>query len=233
MRFRERIPGASVASQKEALSTGKARGIAGSCHHSQSPPDISVHSRETCFPCSASTFKPRVDSHNGGTWDNTVGKPRGKASWEILVGKPRGKASWESLEGKPRGKASKESHRSLDPREGKRDTAATAREESARACPLSRRGLTPLGRLQKYPKIHVSTGEESSGSGTDSTQGLRPRHRRERIPETPPSNSHGDWPFLRPPERVPDFPVVSREHLLQLEKIQDVLPFRRDEAHFR
>ena len=78
------------------------------------------------------------------------------------VGQPCGKASWEILLGKPRGKASSESHRSLDPREGKRDTAATPREESARACPHSRRGLTPLGRLQKYPKIHVSTGEESS-----------------------------------------------------------------------
>ena len=77
------------------------------------------------------------------------------------VGHPCGKASWES-------------HRSLDPREGKHDTAATAREESAHACPHSRRGLTPLGRLQKYPKFHVSTGEESSGFGTDSTQGLMP-----------------------------------------------------------
>ena len=76
--------------------------------------------------------------------------------------------------GQPCGKASRESHRSLDPREGKRHTAATAREESARACPHSKRGLTPLGRLQKSPKIHVGTGEESSGSGTDSTQGLRP-----------------------------------------------------------
>ena len=95
----------------------------------------------------------------------------------------RGTALWESLVGKPRGKASRESPRSLDPHEGKRDTAATAREESARACPHSRRGLTPLGRLQKYPNIHVSIGEESSGSGTDSTQGLRPRHRRERNPE--------------------------------------------------
>ena len=104
----------------------------------------------------------------------------------------RGTALWESLVGKPGGIASRESHRSLDPREGKPDTAATAREESARACPQSRRGLTPLGRLQKYPKIHVSTGEESSGSGTDSTQGLRPRHRRERTPERPPSNSQGD-----------------------------------------
>ena len=145
----------------------------------------------------------------------------------------RGTAPWESLVGKPRGKVSRESHRSLDPREGKRDTAATAREESARASPHSRRGLTPLGRLQKYHKIHVSTGEESSGSRTDSTQELRPRHRPEGNPERPPSNSHGDWPFLRPPERVPEVPVVRREHLPQLEKIQEVLPSSRDEAHFR
>ena len=138
---RESIPGVPTASQEEALSTGKARGTPGSCHHSQSPPDVSVHSRETCFPCTASTFKPRIDSHHGGTWDSPVGKPRGKAS--------RGR------------------HRSLDPREGKHDTAAAARGESAGACPHTRRGLTPLGRLQKYPKIDVSTGEESSGSGTD------------------------------------------------------------------
>ena len=147
-----------------------------------------------------------MDSHHGGTWDSPVGKPRGKAS--------RG------------------SHRSLDPREGKRDTAATARGKSARACPHSRRGLTPLGRLQKYPKINVSTGEESSGSGTNSTQSLRPPHRRERNPDRPPSNSHGDWPFLRPPERVPEVPVVSQEHLPKLGKIQEVLPCRRDEASF-
>ena len=112
------------------------------------------------------------------------------------------------------------------------DTAGTAREECARACPHSRRGLTPLGRLQKYPNIHVSTGEESSVSGTDSTQALRSRHRRERNPERLPSNAHGDWPFLRPPERVLEVPVVSREHLPQLEKIQEVLPSRRNETHF-
>ena len=153
-------------------------------------------SRETCFLCTVSTFKPRVDSHHGATWDSPVGKPRGKASWEILVGKSRGKAS-------------RESHRPLYPHEGKRDTAATAREESARECPHSRRGLTPLGRLQKYPKFYVSTGEESSGSDTDSTQDLRPRHRWERNPERPPSNSHGDWPFLRPTERVPEVHVLS------------------------
>ena len=75
----------------------------------QEPPDVSVHSRGSCFPCTASTFMPRIDSHHGGTWESPVGKPRGTAS--------------------------RESHRSLDPRDGKRDTAATAREESARACP--------------------------------------------------------------------------------------------------
>ena len=207
LRGRERIHGVPVASQEEVLSTGKARGTPGWCHHSQSRPDVSVHSRETCFPYTASTFKPRIDSHQGGTWDSPVGKPRGKASREI--------------------------HRFFDPREGKSVTAGTAREESARGCPHSRRGLTPLGSLQKYPKIHVSTGEETIGSGTVSTQGHRPQHLRERNPERPPSNSHGEWPFLRPPERVPEVPVVSREHLPQLENIQEVLPSRRDEAHFR
>ena len=87
------------------------------------------------------------------------------------------------------------------------------------------------GETPKVPQIHVSTGEESSGSGTESTQGLRPRHRGEKNPERPRSNWPGDWPFLRPPERVPEVPVVSREHLPQLEKIQEVLPSRRDEAH--
>ena len=93
LRARERIPGVSVTIQEEALSTGKARETPGSCHHFQSPPNVSVHSRETCFPCTASTFKPKIESHHGGTWGSPVGKPHGKASWESLVGKPRGKAT--------------------------------------------------------------------------------------------------------------------------------------------
>ena len=112
---RERIPGVPIAYQEDALSTGKARGTPGSCHHSLSPPDVSVHSRETCFPSTASTFKPRIETQR----------------WH--VGQPCGKASWESLVGKPPGKASREIHRSFDPRKGKRDTAATAQEERARA----------------------------------------------------------------------------------------------------
>ena len=79
------------------------------------------------------------------------------------------------------------------------------------------------GETPELPKIHVSTGEESSVSGTDSSQGLRPRHQWERTPERPPSNSHGDWPFLWPPEQVPEVPVISREHLSQLKRILEVL----------
>ena len=41
------------------------------------------------FPGTSSGFKPRIDSHHGGTWDSPVGKPRGKASWESLEGKPQ------------------------------------------------------------------------------------------------------------------------------------------------
>ena len=211
LRVRERIPGVPVASQEEALSTGKARGTPGSWHHSRLPQMSQSIPGKPVFPA-----LPRRS--NRGSTHTTV---------------ERGTALWESLVGNPRGKASSESHRSLDPRLWKRDKAVKTREESARACPHSRRGLTPLGRLQKYPKFHVGTGEESSGSGTDSTQGLRPRHRRERNPERPLSNGHGDWPSLRPAERVPEVPVASREHLPQLEKIQEVLPSKRDEGHYR
>ena len=116
--------------------------------------------------------------------------------------------------------------------DGKRDTAATAREESTIACPHSSRGLTLLGRFKNNPKIYVSHGEESSGSGTDSTQDIRSRHPRERNPGRLPSNSHGDWHLLRSPERVPEVPVGRREHLPQLEKIKEALPSKPDEAYF-
>ena len=98
--------------------------------------------------------------------------------------------------------------------------------------PLETRTDSP-GETPEYPKIHVSTGEESSSSGTHSTQDLKPRYRREKNAERHPSNSHRDWPFLRPTELVPEVPVVTREHLPQLENIEEVLPSRRDEAHFR
>ena len=97
--------------------------------------------------------------------------------------------------------------------------------------PLETRTDSPWETSEVSQK-HVSTGEDSSGSGTESTKGLRPRHRRERNTERPPSNSHGDWTFLRPPDRVPEVPVITRKHLPKLERIQEVLPSRRDEARF-
>ena len=204
---RERLPAVPVACQEDAPSTGKARETPGSFQHSKSPADVSVHTRGTCFPCSASTFRPRIYSHHCGTWDSLVGKPREKAL--------------------------REATNSLTDVTGSLTLRLPRGRKAHVHAPTSSRGLTSLGRLQKYPKIHVSTGEESSGSGTHSTQVLRPRHRRERNSERPQSNSHGDWPFLRPPERVPEVPVLSREKLPQLEKIQRVLLSRRDEAHFR
>ena len=126
-RCRETIPGVPIASQVEALSTGKARRTPGSCHIPRVPQMSQSIPGKPVFPA-----LPRLSSR--GSTHTTV---------------TRGTALWESVVGKPRGKASRESHRSLDPLEGKHDTAATAGKESSCACPHSRRGLTPLGRLQK------------------------------------------------------------------------------------
>ena len=86
---RERIPVVPVASQEEARSTRKVRGTPGSFHHSKSPPDVSVLYRGTCLPCTASTFTRRTDTHDGGTWDSPVGKPRGKTRNPLI--NPTGK----------------------------------------------------------------------------------------------------------------------------------------------
>ena len=120
LRGRERSPRVPVASQEEVLSTGKVRVTPGSCRHSQSPPDISVHCRETCFPCTTSTFKPRIHSHHGGTWDSPVGKPRGKATDPLI--------------------------------HAKGSVTLVLQLGSARACPHSRRGLTPLGDSRSTPR---------------------------------------------------------------------------------
>ena len=92
---------------------------------------------------------PRVPQMSQSITGKTVfpARPRLSSRRSTHTTVARGTALWESLVGKPRGKASRENHRSLDPREAKGNTAATAREESARACPHSRRELTPQGRL--------------------------------------------------------------------------------------
>ena len=63
----------------------------------------------------------------------------------------------------------------------------------------------------EYPQINVRNGEESSGSGPDSTKGLRTWHQLERNPERPTSNSNGDWPFLRTEEWVPEVTIINAE----------------------
>ena len=115
LRGRERIPGVPVPSQEEALSTGKARGTPGSCHIPRVPQMAPSIPGKPVFPA-----LPRLSS-------------RGSTHTTLVCGT----ALWESLVGKPLGKASRESHRSLDPREGKRDTAPTARQESPSAYPQS------------------------------------------------------------------------------------------------
>ena len=137
------------------------------------------------------------------------------------VGQTLGKASWESLVGKPRGKATGPLIHST----GSVTLLLQLGRESNCMPPLETRTDSP-GETPEVPQDPCQLGEECSGTGTNSSRGLRPRHRRERNPERPPSNSHGDWPFLRPPERDPVVPVESREHFLQLEKIQEVLPSR-------
>ena len=86
--------------------------------------------------------------------------------------------------GRPRGKASRESHRSLDPREGKRDTAATAREECARACPTLEEDClpgetpdVPLDACQHWRgilslKVETVQGKQVSLEWTETSGGL-------------------------------------------------------------
>ena len=71
---------------------------------------------------------------------------------------------------------SRESHRSLCQLVWKPDTAATAWEENGRVCLHLRRVLTLLWRLQRNPKIHDSSGEETSGSGSSSRRVHRTQH---------------------------------------------------------
>ena len=79
--------------------------------------------------------------------------------------------------GEPFWKASRERHRSLDPCEEKRDTVATARQESARACTNTGRGLIPWGdsrstprsmsALESNPQVPAPTPHKVLGPGID------------------------------------------------------------------
>ena len=94
---------------------------------------------------------------------------QGRLSPRWHVGQPCGKASWESLVGKPRGKAT-------DPLiHAKGSVTCCYSSGGKHTCmpPLETRTDSP-GETPEVPQDHVSTREESSGSGTDSTKILGP-----------------------------------------------------------
>ena len=64
----------------------------------------------------------------------------------------RGKALWESLVGKPHGKVQMESHRSFDPRKGKRDTAAKLGRKAHLHAPTGDEDLLPWGDSSSTPR---------------------------------------------------------------------------------
>ena len=88
-----------------------------------------------------------------------------------------------------------------------------------------------MGRLQKYRKIHVSTGEDPQVPEPAPHNILGPASTGEESREAPEQLAWG-LAFPEATRAGPGVHVVSREHLPKLENIQEVLPYRRDEAHF-
>ena len=89
----------------------------------------------------------------------------------------RGTALWESPVGKPRGKVSRESYRSLDPGDGKRDTAATVLRKDHVHAPIPDEDLLPWGDsrstprsmavLERNPQVPGPTPHKVLGPGID------------------------------------------------------------------
>ena len=79
-----------------------------------------------------------------------------------------------------------------------------------------------MSSLERNPQVPAPTPHKVLGPGKDGRG----------IPRAPEQLARG-LAFPEVTERVPEVPVVSLEHLPYLEKIQEVLPSRRDEAHFR
>ena len=138
---------------------------------------------------------PRLSSRG---WTHTT-VARGTALWQSLVGKPRAKVTDPLIHANGSVTLLLQLGRKatcIPPIETRTDSPGETPEVRQDSCQHSR------GILRFRHRIHTR---------------FWPRHRRERNPERPPSNSHGDWPFLRPPERVPEIPDVSCEHLSQVE----------------
>ena len=78
-----------------------------------------------------------------------------------------------------------------------------------------------MSAMARNPQVPAPTPHKVLGTGIDGT-GIRE------------ATEQLTWGLAFPPsERVPEVPDVSLDHLPKLEKTQEVLPSRRDEAHFR
>ena len=95
LRGRERFPGVPVASQEEALCTGKTRGTPGSGRIPRVPLFLSPF-QGNLFSLHCVDFQ--AENRLTPRWH--VGQPGGEASWESLAGKPRGKATDPLIHGK-------------------------------------------------------------------------------------------------------------------------------------
>ena len=79
-----------------------------------------------------------------------------------------------------------------------------------------------MSALERNPQVLAPTPHKVLGPGIDGRGIPRgPRVTRKEISFTDATRAR------------PEVPVVSPVHLTQLEKIQEILPSRRDEAHFR
>ena len=67
-------------------------------------------------------------------------------------------------------------------------------------CGNSRGTPRPMSGLERNTEVLASTPDEDLGPGSE-CRGIRDG----------PGNSHGDWMFLRPHKRVPEFPVITSE----------------------
>ena len=80
--------------------------------------------------------------------------------------------------------------------------------------------------LERNPEVSALTPHKVLGPSID-------RRGYPRGPREAPEQLARGLAFPEATERDSEVPIVSREHLPQLEKIQEVLPSMRDEAHFR
>ena len=79
-----------------------------------------------------------------------------------------------------------------------------------------------MSALEGNPKVPAPTPHKVLGPGIE-----------EKKSRKAPEQLTWGLAFPETTRAVPEVPVASREHLPQLEKIQEVLPSRRDEGHFR